>query len=305
MTDIARTHELSALSWLGRLALLGVLLGLTVVVLGAYVRLTYAGLGCPDWPGCFGKLLPPLEMSPILEITHRFLAASSGVLILAAAVTGVPRARRPGWILLPPLLAVVLLVEVSYFGARVVLQGLAPGWAAVDVGSALLAAALMVAAAVIARQDPPYGLHFRAPLARLSLAAVGLTYAVLVSGVLVAGKNSVTGCLGWPLYSPAQFRMDGAGVANLLRLGGSILAVVLVLGLLVQAWRKRAEHPQLFRAAEWVGAFFLLEALLQGALLLFGLKEGLLVPYTITMAFLWGALVATAVAAAGEKTHRE
>src|SRR5260370_36738632 len=44
--------------WMRRLAVAGVLLCFVVVVLGAYVRLTAAGLGCPDWPGGYGKVTP-------------------------------------------------------------------------------------------------------------------------------------------------------------------------------------------------------------------------------------------------------
>ena len=47
-----------------RLARVGALLALTVVMLGAWVRLTDAGLGCPDWPGCYGRLVVPDARRP-------------------------------------------------------------------------------------------------------------------------------------------------------------------------------------------------------------------------------------------------
>ena len=46
-------------SWYRRCLGVGTLLCLVVVVLGAYVRLSDAGLGCPDWPGCYGHLVLP------------------------------------------------------------------------------------------------------------------------------------------------------------------------------------------------------------------------------------------------------
>ena len=83
-----------------RLCLFGAILAFCVVVLGAYVRLSHAGLGCPDWPGCYGHLTAgqaaenhhavntaypdrPVEYEKALkEMLHRYLAATLGFVIL-------------------------------------------------------------------------------------------------------------------------------------------------------------------------------------------------------------------------------
>lgn len=75
-------------------------LALVVIVLGAYVRLSDAGLGCPDWPGCYGSILVPdqvaadndqLEVRPLeqhkawKEMIHRYVASTLGFLIMTMA----------------------------------------------------------------------------------------------------------------------------------------------------------------------------------------------------------------------------
>ncbi len=55
-----------------RLVNIAILLALVVIGLGAYTRLTDAGLGCPDWPGCYGKLTAPLHEEHIAEIQQKF-----------------------------------------------------------------------------------------------------------------------------------------------------------------------------------------------------------------------------------------
>ena len=86
---------------------------LVVVVFGAYVRLSDAGLGCPDWPGCYGHLAVPTQAEHVeqaqqdfpgrpvehakawKEMIHRYLASTLGLLILALAAlsfrAGMPR----------------------------------------------------------------------------------------------------------------------------------------------------------------------------------------------------------------------
>src|SRR3569833_636040 len=93
------------------LALAGLLLCFTVVVLGAYVRLTTAGLGCPDWPGCYGHITPPSHLDiaennqvfpdkPIdegkawREMIHRYAASTLGLIIVTLAVLAFTTRRQ-------------------------------------------------------------------------------------------------------------------------------------------------------------------------------------------------------------------
>jgi cytochrome c oxidase assembly protein subunit 15 len=119
-----------------RLCLLGALLAFCVVVLGAWVRLSNAGLGCPDWPGCYGHLTVgeavqhadsanaafpqrPLEAGKaIKEMVHRYFASTLGLVIVVLAVLAYRNRRdRLQPVRLPA--ALVLLV---------VLQGLLGMW---------------------------------------------------------------------------------------------------------------------------------------------------------------------------------
>jgi len=292
--------EVQIADWHRKLLATAAIFTVLLIAMGGVLCVTQSIRSCPDWPGCFGKLLPPLETSPILEYIHRLLAASSGLLILGAAIAGLVRARRLRWIVIPPLAAGVLLVEVGFLGAMVVLHGISPGWAAVDLGSALLVAALIVTSAVIAQARKvqpalPDRITFRSPLARLVLATVAVVYGVLVSGVLVAGQNSITSCLGWPVYSPQLFQVDSHGAGNIFRLVTSVIGILLIVTMLVQIWRNRRLRPAVSRTARWVLAAFLLEALVQALMLAIGFKISLLVAYTVTAAVFWGLLVALGV----------
>jgi heme a synthase len=94
--------------WFRRLALLGAAVAATVVVLGAWVRLTDAGLGCPDWPGCYGHVYPQADHNftkAIHEMTHRYFATTLGIIIMSLLAWALWNRKTRG----QPLLAVALL----------------------------------------------------------------------------------------------------------------------------------------------------------------------------------------------------
>ena len=126
-----------------RLTLAALVLATIVIGLGAYTRLADAGLGCPDWPGCYGFLLVPQDEAAIetaqarfpdapveqakawWEMIHRYVAGSLGLLIVGIAVSAW-RHRTSGIPLKLPLLLVGMVICQGAFGAWTVTLKLWP-----------------------------------------------------------------------------------------------------------------------------------------------------------------------------------
>lgn len=122
--------------WFINLARVGVVLALVVVTMGAWVRLTDAGLGCPDWPGCYGRLIVSAEIAadpaaadltaqrPLeagkawREMIHRYFATTLGFICLLLAGLAIARRKVAGQ---PVVLPLILL-------GLVILQGLLGMW---------------------------------------------------------------------------------------------------------------------------------------------------------------------------------
>ncbi len=109
------------------------LLALSVILLGAYTRLNDAGLGCPDWPGCYGHLVLPNSHEQLLqasiqyqqpvekgkawtEMTHRYLAGSLGLCIFVLSIWGCIRKIKKKQIPVLPILLMGLLVFQALLG---------------------------------------------------------------------------------------------------------------------------------------------------------------------------------------------
>lgn len=124
-------------SWFRHVNLITVVVCFALVVLGAYVRLSNAGLGCPDWPGCYGHLVVPATTHAVAsadaryparpleapkawkEMIHRYLAGVVGLLVLAMAVLAVA-ARRRGLPIRMALVVLGVIIVQIVFGALTV-----------------------------------------------------------------------------------------------------------------------------------------------------------------------------------------
>ncbi|MCB1653633.1 MAG: COX15/CtaA family protein [Pseudomonadales bacterium] len=117
-----------------RISLLAALLALGVVVLGAYVRLSDAGLGCPDWPGCYGFIGVPQTEDQLAhaaehfphapveeekgwnEMVHRYFAGTLGLLILLLAARAWSQRRLQDQPLKLPLFILLVVIAQAAFG---------------------------------------------------------------------------------------------------------------------------------------------------------------------------------------------
>ncbi|MCM2253332.1 MAG: COX15/CtaA family protein [Ramlibacter sp.] len=206
-------HRLQALT------LLVLFLSFDLVVFGAFTRLTDSGLGCPDWPGCYGNASPTgahaeiskaeaaMPTGPVthekawIEMIHRYLAMAIGVLLITlTAATWLQRRRgapvSTGW----PAATLVWICVQGAFGALTVTMKLFPAIVTLHLLGGLVLLALLCRQAV--SYSHAHSGTARTPIDRSDrawlIAGLGLVWLQVALGGWVSTNYAVLACTEFP-----------------------------------------------------------------------------------------------------------
>ena len=277
-----------------RLAVAAAVATYVLIVVGGLVRATDSGLGCPDWPLCFGDWLPPADLHAWIEHTHRLVAAAFvGPLVGAIGlITVFTHRRRDRALLAAAVIAGALVIVQSLIGAAVVQGGLPPALVTTHLGMALvvLAAVIVIADRAVHGPVPPRRAgHGLTPLLAVTAAAI---FVQMLLGSWVTGQHAGLAYADFPLMNGALLPDVVAyeQAVHLAHRAMSVVVVILVGWTAVAVWRG-ADAPLARRLATWMVVLIVVQVALGGANVLSRLSAIFVVPHLAVGAALWGVAV--------------
>ncbi|HEY6644417.1 COX15/CtaA family protein [Povalibacter sp.] len=300
----------SRLIFFRRLALAGVLLAFVVVVLGAWVRLSAAGLGCPDWPGCYGHLSAdqaaqnvdaineafphrPFEYhKAVKEMVHRYFASTLGLLILVLAGLAIANRRDSKQPVALPIALVALVIFQGLLGMWTVTLLLKP----LIVVLHLLGGLATLSALGWLAIDPERRMRVREETGLRRLALIGLVVLVLqiALGGWTSSNYAALACPDFPTCQNAAWpEMDikdafvlwrGLGIdyeggvlnhparvaIHFIHRLGAIVTALILGFLALQAWRE-GRNDSIRIAGAIVGVILILQLILGPLMVVRGL----------------------------------
>ncbi|PYQ19155.1 MAG: heme A synthase [Acidobacteria bacterium] len=274
-----------------------------LILVGGLVRAAGAGLGCPDWPKCFGSWVPPTRADQLppafdpaqfnaalawTEYLNRLLGVVVGFLIfatLAAAVAGHRRAPRVLW---PTLFAFLLVGFQGWLGGRVVAHGLEPWIVTAHLVVALVIVSLLLYATVNAffPSAAPAPSPGRRRLGRAAGALLALTLAQVAVGTQVRSRIDEAARAD---RLPRAAWLASAGGVDMAHRKTSLAVLAGALTLLVVTWRRERAPGWLVGAAAAAAGLTLVQITVGVVLAYLDLPRGAQVAHLAVASLLLGA----------------
>ena len=275
--------------WIRRLVWKIAIATLLLMAVGSATRVMNAGLACPDWPLCYGQLVPTQQMNlqVFLEWFHRLDAALIGFSAIAlASLSWWFRGQLPRWMPWAATFALFLIVFQGVLGGLTVTQLLRFDIVTAHLGTALLFFTTLV---IIGTALTPYqGTRAAGKLSWLGLSAAVLVYMQSILGGLVGSRWALHQCFGGS-------QLCSVMNAHILGVVPPTLATIAVVW---YAWRTPGLHKDLRILANSAAAWVSLQVLLGIATFKLHLQvEALTVTHQAVGASLLGVLVAFTVLA--------
>ena len=260
---------------------------LALMAVGSATRVMNAGLACPDWPLCYGQLVPTAQMTlqVFLEWFHRMDASLIG--LMAIGLVGLSvwyRKVLPGWMPGAAVVALFLIVVQGVLGGLTVMELLRFDIVTAHLGTALIFFCTLLAIALSLLPYQATGNTGQLPW--IGLTATVLVYAQSIIGGLVASRWAAHQCFGIA---------DLCNVMNT-HIGGVLPPTAAVAFLVFRVWRTPALNSYLRVLANSAGALVLLQIALGVATLKLRLQvEPLTVCHQTIGAALLGCLLSFTV----------
>lgn len=297
-----------------RLLLTAAIATFLLIVVGGIVRVGDSGLGCGPkggglrgWPLCQGGLVPGAETHPIVEYTHRFLAAIVVALLAAILWQALRHFRRERAIVRGAAAAMLIVVIQAVLGGLTVEQGLETALVAAHLGTAMLLLGLLILMLALTRR--PAALPAAQPRAlrvAVTIACAALLATIVAGGVIAGterhGTPDEAGLQGAHLACGKEFptcngavlpfgsgEMVDIQLAHRVAMVLAVLAIAALVALL-------ARHRVLERLRAAIVAALAAQVLLGASNVWYGEHPGLVLAHLTLGTLLW-ALVATAAAA--------
>jgi heme A synthase len=291
---------------------------LLVVTMGGIVRVSGSGLGCPDWPLCHGRVIPPPDIKAWTEYLHRLSVTLNSVFVLGAAVTAFAGHgwRREARL---PLFAPLLLVVQAVLGGFTVLTELG---AVVALVHTVVAMAYVATLTLMMTGARPWAPRVTSPVAaglrrlvasrklserqvsllkRASLLTAAAAFLLILSGSYVYRSGAPLACLSYPFCGTEALTSEARGQQDIHMLhryvaAATVLATAFTAWL---AWRARGAFRQLLWLATAVSLLVALQVALGASNVLFRLPSWARLMHLVFASVTFAAMVMLAATVRG------